>query len=1067
MTPCPNCGQPTPDDARFCANCGHALVTRVGAEERRHVTALFADLVASTSLSDQLDPEVVRGVVSQFFERSIAEIRRFGGSAEQFRGDAIMALFGLQQAHEDDPERAVRAAFAVRDGLAALAPEAAQRHGIALQLRIGIEAGEVVVGDPFGGSTMATGDVLNLAARLEEHAAPGEIVVGPAVHAATERDIAYEPAGTWEIRGKAAPVSTWRAVAHTAVPGGLRGLPGRSAPLTGREEELTILRDTARRASNDRKALLFTILGQPGVGKSRLARELGIELEPAGWRVLYGRCLPYGEGITYWPLGEVIRDLAEITPEMNSAVAQQRLAAVSPDRDTAERLAFAIGLRAEAPVSGESLDREIAYAVRRLVESPATDRPILLVVEDIHWAEPPLLDLLEYLATWTRDRCLLIVALARPDLIDRRPGWGSGRMEASRLQLEALSREEATSLVHALLAADGLPEDLRDRILDRAEGNPLFVEETIRMLIDQGAVVERDGAWVAANELVEVEVPETIEALVRARIDALPRDDRSILQCAAVIGRTFRRSALAALVDGPVDTFLDEAILRDLVSEEPAADPSYRFKHLVIRDVAYGSLPKARRAALHRRTVEWLIEWAADRRDEFVEIEAQHLEQAVKLLNELEGQADGALVDQAVAALRRSTEKAGARDDLRAVISFANRALALHPRSTEERLELQTMLLEAMFESGDFAHGRDLGAAVAEQAGAIGRRDLRGRALLRAGLDTAVGPGRGGQDRQAGVAILLDAREELRAAGDQAHEADVMYYLGFGGLLDGNLPAALSAWQDAAALAHQAGDAGREVRAQQRVIHTLFDAGRRDEAEQLLRQAVERAPELSIATRAQVWKSQGQYLTRYGIDVEEGRALLQRALEVGEQFGDFDLRAGSLAGLAEIDVITGAAADALRWSQAHLDLVTALGHDWMLAAAEHWMAQSLLAAGDASAAEAHARRATTLATGDDPSVAANAQLDLARVYDALGRAGDASEVFDGATETFASLPFKVDVASFDLARGAFHIANGRADEGEAHVARARTAYEAFLGPQTPFLAYADRIVASAQERAAH
>ncbi|HEV7200233.1 MAG TPA: adenylate/guanylate cyclase domain-containing protein, partial [Candidatus Limnocylindria bacterium] len=226
MTPCPNCGQPTPDDARFCANCGHALVTRVGAEERRHVTALFADLVASTSLSDQLDPEVVRGVVSQFFERSIAEIRRFGGSAEQFRGDAIMALFGLQQAHEDDPERAVRAAFAVRDGLAALAPEAAQRHGIALQLRIGIEAGEVVVGDPFGGSTMATGDVLNLAARLEEHAAPGEIVVGPAVHAATERDIAYEPAGTWEIRGKAAPVSTWRAVAHTAVPGGLRGLPG-------------------------------------------------------------------------------------------------------------------------------------------------------------------------------------------------------------------------------------------------------------------------------------------------------------------------------------------------------------------------------------------------------------------------------------------------------------------------------------------------------------------------------------------------------------------------------------------------------------------------------------------------------------------------------------------------------------------------------------------------------------------------------------------------------------------------------------------------------------------------
>jgi tetratricopeptide (TPR) repeat protein len=294
-----------------------------------------------------------------------------------------------------------------------------------------------------------------------------------------------------------------------------------------------------------------------------------------------------------------------------------------------------------------------------------------------------------------------------------------------------------------------------------------------------------------------------------------------------------------------------------------------------------------------------------------------------------------------------------------------------------------------------------------------------------------------------------------------------MYYLGFGGLLDGDLPAALSAWQEAAALAREAGDAGREVRAQQRVIHALFDVGRRDEAEQLLSQTVERAPELSLVTRAQVWKSQGQYLTRYGIDVDEGRALLARALEVGEQFGDFDLRIGSLAGMAEIDVITGAAADALRWSKAHLDLVTALGHDWMLAAAEHWMAQSLLAANDPSAAEPHARQAMALATGDDPSVAANAQLDLARVHDALGREADAAAVFDGASETFASLPFQVDVASYDLARGAFHIANGRDEEGEAHVARARTAYESFLGPQTPFLSYADRIVADAQERARH
>ncbi len=843
----------------------------------------------------------------------------------------------------------------------------------------------------------------------------------------------------------------------------MRGLPGHQAPLTGRNEELALLRDAAHRAANDRKAILFTILGLPGVGKSRLARELANELEATGWRVLYGRCLPYGEGITYWPLGEVIRDLAGITPELTSAQAQERLAAVSPDQDTTDRLAFAIGLRADAPVSGEALDREIAFAVRRLVESPTAERPILLVVEDIHWAEPPILDLLEYLATWTRDRSLLIVALTRPDLIDHRPTWGSGRMEASRIQLEALTRDEATSLVHALLAVDALPDRLRDQVLDRAEGNPLFVEETIRMLIDQGTVVERDGAWVAASELADVEVPETIEALVRARLDSLPRDERSILQGAAVIGRTFQRSALATLMEEPVDAFLEQAVLRDFVSEEPAADPSYRFKHLVIRDVAYGTLPKARRAALHRRTVEWLIEWAADRRDEFVEIEAQHLEQAVKLLKELEGQADDALVDQAVAALRRSTEKALARDDLRAVISFANRALALEPPSVEQRLELQTMLLEALFESGDYARGRDLAASVATEAATIGRRDLRGRALLRAGIATAVGLGEE-QDRQAGLAFLHEARNELRAAGDTAHEADVLYYLGFGGLLDGNLEAALGAWQEAAALAGQAGDAGREIRAQQRVIHALFDAGRREDAEQLLREAADRAPELSIVTRAQVWKSQGQFLTRYGIDVDEGRALLGRALEVGEQFGDFDLRIGSLAGLAEIDVITGQWADALRWSQAHLDLVTSLGHDWMLSPAEHWMAQSLLAAGDPAAAEPHAQRATELATGEDPSIAANAQLDLARVHDALGREAEAAAVFAAAAPAFESLPFQVDVASFDLARGAFHIANGRMEEGEAHVARARASYESFLGSQTPFLPYADRVVEAARAR---
>ena len=597
MTACPNCHAEVAADARFCPSCGTALTTRVGVEERRNVTALFADLVGSTSLGERLDPEVMRGLVGRFFEMAAREIHLHGGTVEKFSGDAVLGVFGLKEAHEDDPERAVRAAVAIQKGTETLAEEASSRHRVAFGVRFGVEAGEVVVGDPFGGATMATGDPLNLAARLEQQAKPGEIVVGPAVHALTRGAVSYEAVGELQLAGKKDAIRAWRVLKTSDQVGGARGVEGLSAPLTGRDEEVALLKEAARRTRAERKTVLFSVLGAPGVGKSRLIREFAAGLQSEGTRVLRGRCLPYGDAITYWAMAEMTWAAAGIGSEMTSDQALDQLRSVAPDAAVAERLAFAIGLRKESPVGGEGLDREIAWAFRRLVETVAAEAPVLAIFEDIHWAEPRLLDLIEYVASWVRGAPLMIVCLTRPELLDHRPGWGGGRIESTRIQLDPLSRNESAQLVSALLTVEELPPSLRDRIVERSEGNPLFVEEVLRMLIDESVIVRRDGRWVATPAAGDVRVPETVEALIRARLDTLPRPERALLQTASIVGRAFDRTALVALGEDTsmVDRHLEDAVMRDLIFEEGSPeDRAYRFKHILIRDVAYAGLPKAR-----------------------------------------------------------------------------------------------------------------------------------------------------------------------------------------------------------------------------------------------------------------------------------------------------------------------------------------------------------------------------------------------------------------------------------------------------------------------------------------
>jgi class 3 adenylate cyclase/tetratricopeptide (TPR) repeat protein len=1039
------------------------LVTRVGVEERRIVTALFADLVGSTSLGERTDPEVMRGLIGRFFELASAEIRSRGGTVERFSGDAVLGIFGLATAHEDDPERAVRAALAIRDGLDLLRTDASARHEMALDARFGVEAGEVVVGDPFGGGTVATGDPVNVAARLEQRAEPGQIVVGPAVRAATATAVEVVPIGDLQLKGKDEPITAWLVMGASAELGGERGVPGLSAPLTGRDEELALVIDAGKRAKSGNKVVLFTALGAPGVGKSRLAREAASALSGAvPTVVLRGRCLPYGDGITYWPVGEMIRTWAGIGPELDAAQAFERLRAVCPDEAVAERLGFAIGLTADAPIA-EGMDKEISWAFRQLVESlPPGGDLLVLVFEDIHWAEPVLLDLIEYLVAWSRGVPALVLCLARPELMDRRPTWGGGRVESSRIQLEPLGEADSRQLLGALLAVDDLPEALRARILERAEGNPLFVEEVVRMLIDAGAVVRRDDRWVALGTAAEVRVPDTIEALIRARLDTLPRSERSLLQTASVVGRVFQRSAVAALVgeQAGLRESLDEAVLRDLITEEggAAAERTYRFKHILIRDTAYATLPKTRRATLHLRVVDWLDDWAGDRAEEFMEIAAYHLEQAAKFQRELEGKADPAIVSRAVDLLSRSARRALDRDDLRSGELFAQRALALEPADPVQALEAKWLFVEAGYPENDLKRLKELAPEIAQEARALGRSDLVGRAMVAQALGEWVGPG--GAGVEAGRALVEEAMRVLEAAGDLTWLFEATFASGYIGWWYGDLELAASTWSKAAEVAHTAGDPGREAQALFRVGLSHRMAGNVDG----LRSLLERAIELAAGAGRRMQVLAAYHWARYiqtCVSAAEGVELLAAIPSRAEEVGDRDMAEGAWWSLGQGRLFLGDVEGALAAAERSLASTEEAGHTGRMPESELLVALCLLALGDLAGAELHASRGVEIVAADDWTSVASTQSALGRVREAQGSFVEAERLLTEAVEVIQRTDYVALYWENQSALANFLLRRGRLAEGERWLTAARESASR-LTPNKPALAWIERDAAAAR-----
>ena len=662
--------------------------------ERKLATVLFVDLVSSTELVADFDPEVARRRVTRFFDQVSHCIVTHGGTVEKFAGDAVMAAFGIPLAHEDDAERAVRAGLATLERV----------RELGLEARVGIESGEVVADD--SASTFATGEAVNLAARLQQQAGAGEILVGPGAARLVGGRVELEPAGALTLRGFREPVEASRVVC-AAEPGA--PIATVKAPLVGRESELELLENTYARTVRDRRATLFTIYGDPGVGKSRLAREFTEGVE--GATVLFGRSLPYGEGVTYWPLAEMVKSSAGISDDDPLDEAQKKLREYCEDEEVADLLGLAVGVL--AAVEGERAQREIAWAARAWAEQLARAQPLILVFEDTHWGEEPLLELIEHLAAWVKDAPLLIICLARAELLDVRPTWGGGRVRATTIELEPLRDEESVELVEALTVDLDIPLDVRT-VLAKTEGNPLFVEETIRMLAER----PRDGFE---------RIPDTLQALIAARIDRLPASARVAVQRAAVMGRIFMAGALERLSPEVEDIgdALDELLLRDLVVEESRAsisgEQAYKFKHVLIREVAYAGLSKSSRADLHYAFAQWLGERAGD---ELLEIRAFHLDQAARLLTELDGAAPPDLREEAAAMLTTAGHRALSREAFRSARKLLLRAVELAPT-----LERRYLAGRAAWRLADFPAVMVEMSDVAEHAATSGETVVQGRAL--------------------------------------------------------------------------------------------------------------------------------------------------------------------------------------------------------------------------------------------------------------------------------------------------------------------------------------------------
>ena len=913
---------------------------------RKTVTLVFCDVADSTPLGEQLDPEALRGVWSRYHETARAVLERHGGTIEKFVGDAVLGVFGIPVVHEDDALRAVRAAVELREELARLNDSLDAAFGVRIGVRTGVHTGEVFAGDPSQGDPFATGDAVVVAQRLEATAAPGEILAGDATIRLVRDAVTVEPVPALELKGKSAPVDAWRLLDVAPDTAGLaRRL---DSPLVGRAAELDALLAELERATADRTCRIVTIVGEPGVGKSRLAAEL-VATAGDDALVLEGRCLPYGNGITYWPLVEIVRDVD--------------LDEVLGDDAAHGRLLEAVG-RAEP----RSRTDEIYAAVRRLFEALAAAQPLVIVLDDIQWAEPAFLDLVEYLAGWSRDAPILICCLARPDLAELRPAWGGATIHLAPLPLE-----EARTLLENV--AGPLDPEAADAVSRATGGNPLFLEEMLRMLVEDGVLVEREGRLEPLAAVDSLRVPATVQAVLAARLDRLEADELAVLQRSAVIGQVFWWGAVADLTPpdevGRVAGLLQALVRKGLIKPDArtfAGEDGFRFGHILIRDAAYDSISKQLRAELHERFAGW-VEQRAGESPELDEIGGHHLEQAYRFRTELGpvGPHEASLASRAADRLLRAGRRALGRGDVHAARGLLERAARLLAEDDRRFVDLVPELGLVLTLSGRLTDAESVLTGLIERAEAPSparlaariervalrlRSDPRGgweddlrlveealpalaaepqldrrghRALARGwflvGLVRGLWAGRVARGEEA----LRRAREHAAAAGDRWQEAEIVGRLGF------------AAWSGPLPVHDGIG-----------LCVSLLDAAPDD---------------LLLEACCRRWI--GCLVAREG-RFDEARELVDAAVASYDELGSrLDAVSAAAFGRADIELLAGdvaAAERALREGYEALGRLGELGHRASVAA---MLARTLRARGLSHEADSHARLVEQTASEDD------------------------------------------------------------------------------------------------------